>query len=611
LKKPNTKNYGIFLIFPLLFLPITYISFQPAFAEPDGDPGVPFDVTLVLDAIEFERIDWVWAEDFDGSGEYWAANDCTPYEKAETKKSKQAWTKIMVKKCKFPELNFVVKMFGINHVGHNPYSGTIVKTVKTIGLEVPGELTVYGSKATKGYNVRFAPTIFLAEYDVRAINPRIDLNEIFYETDGLPHWYDCNPLNPIDFTYAIQSFERRFNTKLFDIGMDLAFAVTKANMIKIFASAVNDAKKLKKQVDAVVGVYKDYKTFESSWSLKTTPVGITKKNFLATGTVKPLESIPGYPANSKVLITEDFTSKYYYDSAFHEGRKDTIPYIVRHMDKVISAKHVFPTPKNPFTNIYWDLYLRAPSIDCSYINNPKTNFEFDTSVEREIEKIRQLGFPVEKDYHFKAREIYNPWLPSTPESLPNPRYDLILPLKETARYNMMINPAQAENFRDWTADITDGEGNSIYSPSKSLAFDNIAETGIIGLQISAIPIDPAYNEREILFEMAFYDWDFMLFDDPFLVDDPILAMIPPGIKDTASAWADGAIPDKDFLAGIGYMVEEGIIQVSAIPSGETQDSVPAWVKDTAEGWADGAIPDKDFLAGIGYMIEVGIITLQS
>ena len=88
--------------------------------------------------------------------------------------------------------------------------------------------------------------------------------------------------------------------------------------------------------------------------------------------------------------------------------------------------------------------------------------------------------------------------------------------------------------------------------------------------------------------------------------------IPSWIKLNAYWWADGVISDAEFLSGIEYLLDENIIQVSIIsPSydGEIDKKIPSWIKNRASWWADGVISDAEFLSGIEYMLERGILVV--
>ncbi|MFB5611598.1 MAG: hypothetical protein ACE5RT_07315, partial [Nitrosopumilaceae archaeon] len=69
--------------------------------------------------------------------------------------------------------------------------------------------------------------------------------------------------------------------------------------------------------------------------------------------------------------------------------------------------------------------------------------------------------------------------------------------------------------------------------------------------------------------------------------------IPEWIKNNAGWWADGLIGDSDFVSGIQFLIEEGIMTIPETQSGngESQD-IPGWIKNNAGWWADGLIGDS-------------------
>lgn len=87
-------------------------------------------------------------------------------------------------------------------------------------------------------------------------------------------------------------------------------------------------------------------------------------------------------------------------------------------------------------------------------------------------------------------------------------------------------------------------------------------------------------------------------------------VIPGWIKNNARWFADGSIGESDFTKGIEYMIKEGIMKIPNLPptaSDVAKISVPDWVKNNALWWADGLITDDDFVKGIQYLVEKGII----
>jgi len=86
--------------------------------------------------------------------------------------------------------------------------------------------------------------------------------------------------------------------------------------------------------------------------------------------------------------------------------------------------------------------------------------------------------------------------------------------------------------------------------------------------------------------------------------------IPDWIRNNAEWWAQGAIGDNDFVSGLQYLIKEKIMQIpetsKAVTPGGTGE-IPAWIKNNADWWSQGLISDDDFVKGIQYLVEQGII----
>ena len=88
--------------------------------------------------------------------------------------------------------------------------------------------------------------------------------------------------------------------------------------------------------------------------------------------------------------------------------------------------------------------------------------------------------------------------------------------------------------------------------------------------------------------------------------------IPDWIRNNAEWWAQGAIGDSDFVSGIQYLIKEGIMQIPETAKAETtgdSQEIPSWIKSNADWWAQGLISDDDFLKGIQYLVEQGIMVV--
>lgn len=85
--------------------------------------------------------------------------------------------------------------------------------------------------------------------------------------------------------------------------------------------------------------------------------------------------------------------------------------------------------------------------------------------------------------------------------------------------------------------------------------------------------------------------------------------IPDWVKKNTSWWVDGTLSSTDFLKGIEYLIQRGIILVPQTAKHQSMDKIPDWVKQNAAWWSEGKIDDKTFVTGIQYLISVGIISV--
>ena len=88
------------------------------------------------------------------------------------------------------------------------------------------------------------------------------------------------------------------------------------------------------------------------------------------------------------------------------------------------------------------------------------------------------------------------------------------------------------------------------------------------------------------------------------------ATIPDWIRNNAKWWSDGLIGDSDFVNGIQFMIKEKIINIPNLPeqaSETAEEKVPDWIRNNAGWWANGLISEDDFVNGLKYLVEQGII----
>lgn len=89
-------------------------------------------------------------------------------------------------------------------------------------------------------------------------------------------------------------------------------------------------------------------------------------------------------------------------------------------------------------------------------------------------------------------------------------------------------------------------------------------------------------------------------------------LIPSWIKNNAKWWSQGQIEDEQFIEGIQYMIQKGIIQMPITQLGSSSNSetqqIPQWFKNTAGWWAAGQVSDDEFVKAIQYQISQGLLS---
>lgn len=88
--------------------------------------------------------------------------------------------------------------------------------------------------------------------------------------------------------------------------------------------------------------------------------------------------------------------------------------------------------------------------------------------------------------------------------------------------------------------------------------------------------------------------------------------LPNWIKNNAKWWSEGSVGDKDFVQGIQYLIQKGIMKIPETKSSnsQTEEKIPQWVKNNAGWWADDKISNTDFVSGIQYLISKGIMKVN-
>jgi len=89
--------------------------------------------------------------------------------------------------------------------------------------------------------------------------------------------------------------------------------------------------------------------------------------------------------------------------------------------------------------------------------------------------------------------------------------------------------------------------------------------------------------------------------------------VPGWIKNNVQWWADGQVDDQTFLNGIEFMVKEKVIDIPVLPeqaSDVAEQKIPDWIRNNAIWWSEGAISEDDFVNGIEFLVQKGIVRVQ-
>jgi len=89
--------------------------------------------------------------------------------------------------------------------------------------------------------------------------------------------------------------------------------------------------------------------------------------------------------------------------------------------------------------------------------------------------------------------------------------------------------------------------------------------------------------------------------------------VPTWIKNNVQWWADGQVDDQTFLNGIEFMVKEKVIDIPVLPeqsSDVAEQKIPDWIRNNAIWWSEGAISEDDFINGIEFLVQKGIVRVQ-
>ncbi|RMW39083.1 MAG: hypothetical protein EA447_01765 [Nitrosopumilus sp.] len=190
-------------------------------------------------------------------------------------------------------------------------------------------------------------------------------------------------------------------------------------------------------------------------------------------------------------------------------------------------------------------------------------------------------------FSYKAGEdiIISGWVNYNDE----PTSDVLLRVTAT-------NPNGIKIFDEYTISNTNGE----FSISIPIPVDE--QTGNYFLQVIS-------QCREIHRQVCTHQYESLSIS---VEGVPNQNTIPEWIKNNVKWWADGIIDDKQFVGGIEFLINQGILVVPPTAISDDQsDEIPDWIKNNGKWWAEGIISDDEFLNNIQFLIANGILSVSS
>ena len=176
-------------------------------------------------------------------------------------------------------------------------------------------------------------------------------------------------------------------------------------------------------------------------------------------------------------------------------------------------------------------------------------------------------------------------------------YILPTPLQLNSAYH-----EKSVNFNNYQRNVMSGQ-NSNQTNSILVQIDQ--ETGIL---VQLAIFDAVNTNGKISISQTSYK----LLDTNKINSSNVVntsTSIPSWVKQNAMLWSDGSISNNQFIQGIQYMIQQGMIKTpSNNPETSSISKIPSWVKNNAKYWSDGSISDDEFVRSIQYLITNGIIT---
>jgi hypothetical protein len=86
--------------------------------------------------------------------------------------------------------------------------------------------------------------------------------------------------------------------------------------------------------------------------------------------------------------------------------------------------------------------------------------------------------------------------------------------------------------------------------------------------------------------------------------------IPSWIRNVAGWWSQGQVSDDDFVNGLQYMIQNGIIKKpTAQGAGDGSQKIPSWIRNVAGWWAKMEVGDDEYVKALQWLIDTKILVV--
>ena len=87
------------------------------------------------------------------------------------------------------------------------------------------------------------------------------------------------------------------------------------------------------------------------------------------------------------------------------------------------------------------------------------------------------------------------------------------------------------------------------------------------------------------------------------------SQVPHWIKTEAKWWTTGQIADTEFVQGMQYLAQQGVLTVSPTQSVSTSQEIPNWVRSETSLWSSNQISDGEFVNAMQYLVDNGVLRI--